>query len=213
MLDLANVTRDDFVMDLGSGDGRNIIAAAKRGARALGVEFNPDMVGLSERLAKAAGVADRAQFVRGDMFQADISQASVLAIFLLPSNMLQLRSKFFALAPGSRIVSNTFRIEGWTADKSETVGGECTAWCEAILWIVPAKVDGTWRAEGTELTLKQDFQIVSGTMAVGGRTLNVTGRLAGRELTLTADGTSYRGTARDDAVELMVAGRTLRLTR
>ena len=133
MMDMAQVGPNDFVIDLGSGDGRNVIAAAKRGARALGVEFNPDMVGLSERLAKSAGVADRAQFVQGDMFAADISKATVMAIFLLPSNMLQLRSKFFALAPGSRIVSNTFRFEGWNPDKSETIGGDCTAWCEAIL--------------------------------------------------------------------------------
>jgi SAM-dependent methyltransferase len=157
----------DFVMDLGSGDGRNVVAAAKRGARALGVEFNPDMVELSERLARDAGVGDRAQFVRGDMFTADISKATVMALFLLPSNMLQLRSKFFALAPGSRIVSNTFRIEGWTPDKSETIGGDCTAWCEAILWIVPAKVEGRWRSSTGELTLKQDFQMISGTTARG----------------------------------------------
>ena len=120
MMDMAQVTPNDFVIDRGSGDGRNINAAAKRGANALGVEFNPDMVALSERLAKAAGVADKARFVQGDMFTADFSKATVAAIFLLPSNMLQLRSKFFALAPGSRMVSNTFRFEGWHPDKSET---------------------------------------------------------------------------------------------
>src|SRR5829696_8412186 len=113
MLDIAKVTPRDYVMDLGSGDGRNIIAAARRGARGVGVEYNPEMVALSQRNAAAVGVADKAQFVQGDMYVADISKANVMALFLLSSNMLQLRSKFFNLAPGSRIVSNTFSMEGW----------------------------------------------------------------------------------------------------
>src|SRR5687767_11323231 len=158
MLDLAKVTPQDFVMDLGSGDGRNIIAAAKRGARALGVEYNPDMVGLSKRLAIEAGVADKAQFVEGDMYVADISQANVLALFLLPTNMLQLRSKFLDLQPGSRIVSNTFSNEGWTADEMVTLPN-CSSWCTALLYIVPAKVAGTWRVPQGELVLKQEFQM------------------------------------------------------
>src|SRR3990172_1040881 len=112
MLDMAKVTPQDYVIDLGSGDGRNVIAAARRGARALGVEYNPKMVALSTRNAAAAGLAGRAAFVEGDMYEADISKASVMALFLLPSNMLQLRPKFLDLRPGSRIVSNTFGIEG-----------------------------------------------------------------------------------------------------
>src|SRR5262245_15758910 len=110
MLDLAHVTPQDFVVDLGSGDGRNVIAAAKRGAQSLGVEYNPDMVALSKRNAATAGVAEKAQFVQGDMYLADFSKANVLALFLLPSNLLQLRPKFLDLKPGSRIVSNTFYI-------------------------------------------------------------------------------------------------------
>src|SRR5687768_4158325 len=117
MLDLAEVTPQDFVIDLGSGDGRNVIGAAKRGAQALGVEFNPDMVVLSKKNAAQAGVSDKAMFVEGDMYEADISKANVLALFLLPSNMLQLRQKFLDLRPGIRIVSNTFGIEGWTPDE------------------------------------------------------------------------------------------------
>ena len=206
MLDMAAVTPADFVMDLGSGDGRNVIAAARRGARSLGVEFNPDMVALSERLAREAGVAERAKFVQGDMFAADISQANVMALFLLPANMLQLRPKFFALAPGSRIVSNTFQIEGWEPDRRETVGGDCTAWCEAILWIVPAKVAGRWQGGGAELTLTQDYQKVSGTLTRGGRTVNVTGRLTGRGLVLTAPDGELAGTASDTAIELKGQG-------
>ena len=122
MLDMAKVTPQDFVMDLGSGDGRNIIAAAKRGANGLGVEFNPDMVELSRRSAAAAGVADRAKFVEGDMYAADISKATVLALFLLPHNLNKLTPKFLDLPPGTRIVGNTFAPEGWAADETETGG-------------------------------------------------------------------------------------------
>ena len=113
MLDMAAVTPQDVVMDLGSGDGRTIIAAAKRGARAVGVEFNPDMVELSRRRAKEAGVADKATFIEGDMFTADISKATVMALFLLPDNLDKLKDKLLALRPGSRLVLNTFGLHGW----------------------------------------------------------------------------------------------------
>jgi precorrin-6B methylase 2 len=196
MLDVAKVTPQDFVMDLGSGDGRNIIAAAKRGARGLGVEYNPEMVELSKRNAAAAGVGDKAQFVQGDMYVADISKANVMALFLLPSNMLQLRSKFFDLAPGSRIVSNTFSMEGWEADYTET-RPDCSAWCTVLLWIVPAKVDGTWTMPQGQLALKQEFQKVSGTL--GGTP--VTGKLNGEEITFTAGTTTYTGRVRGNTIE------------
>jgi SAM-dependent methyltransferase len=139
MLDVAKVTSADFVVDLGSGDGRMVIAAAKRGARALGVEFNPDMVELSRRLATEAGVADKATFVQGDMYEADFSKASVLALFLLPRNLEQLRPKMQALAPGSRIVLNTFSIPGWNPDFTERIPGQCASWCTLHLYVVPAR--------------------------------------------------------------------------
>jgi hypothetical protein len=198
MLDLANVTPQDFVMDLGSGDGRNVIAAAKRGARSLGVEYNPDMVELSRRLAREAGVGERAQFVQGDMFEADISKASVMALFLLPSNMLQLRTKFFNLQPGSRIVSNTFGIQDWNPDETVKIEGECSAWCTAFLWIVPAKVEGTWQLPQGALTLKQDFQNISGTL---GSTPITSGRLRGTDITFTAGGAEYSGRVTGDRME------------
>src|SRR5688572_17761580 len=119
MLDMAKVTPRDFVVDLGSGDGRNVIAAAKRGARALGVEYNPKMVELSRRIAATEGVADKATFVEGDMFEADISQATVLALFLLTDNLNKLAPRFLTLRPGTRIVSNGFEITGWTADDTQ----------------------------------------------------------------------------------------------
>ena len=141
MLDLAKVTADDFVIDLGSGDGRMVIAAAKRGARALGVEFNPEMVKLAQQRAGEAGVADRATFVEGDMYEADISKATVLALFLLPENLRRLEPKFRTLPAGTRIVVNTFGIPDWTAEVTETITGSCTSWCTAMLYRVPPRAE------------------------------------------------------------------------
>lgn len=198
MMELGNVTAKDFVIDLGSGDGRNVIAAAKRGARALGVEFNPDMVALSRRLAEEAGVADKAQFVQYDMYEYDISKATVMALFLLPVNMNKLAPKFFNLAPGSRIVANTFGIEGWEPDQRVTLppASECESWCEALLWVVPAKVAGTWTlSSGGTLTLTQEYQMVQGTLSVGGQTHTVVqGRLLGEELSFTANSSTFKAT-------------------
>jgi SAM-dependent methyltransferase len=194
MLDLAKVTASDFVMDLGSGDGRNVIAAARRGAQALGVEYNPNMVELSRRNAAAAGVGTRAEFVEGDMFAADISKATVLALFLLPDNMLKLRDKFAAMRPGSRIVANTFGIEGWEPDEREQVGEGCTSWCTALLWIVPAQVAGTWRTPQGDVHLEQDFQMLSGQMTSGGTVTPITeGRVRGTDVEFTAGGVRYAG--------------------
>lgn len=193
MLDLAEVTADDFVVDLGSGDGRNVIGAAKRGARALGVEYNPDLVELSRYNAAVAGVADKATFVEGDMYEADFSEATVLALFLLPQNLLRLRPKFLELQPGARIVSNTFEIEDWQADETQLMEGECTAWCQMMLYIVPAKVAGTWQTSGGELTLVQEFQVVTGTLTSAGQTTRVEGRLRGEQITLTAGNQSFSG--------------------
>jgi SAM-dependent methyltransferase len=137
MLDMAAVTAKDYVMDLGSGDGRNIIAAAKRGARALGVEYDPKLVELSRRRAAAEGVAHRASFVQGDMFEADISQATVLALFLLPGNLEQLKPKFERLRPGTRIVTNGYQIAGWEPAEVGVAGGDCAPWCTAYLYVVP----------------------------------------------------------------------------
>ena len=206
MLDVAKVTPQDYVMDLGSGDGRNVIAAAKRGARALGVEYNPDMVDLSRRRAEAAGVGGptgRAQFVQGDMYAADISQASVMALFLLPQNMMQLRDKFLALKPGSRIVSNTFGIQDWEPDYNETVP-ECTgAWCSVLLWIVPASIAGTWQAQEGTLTVSQQFQKFSGTVGkppvVDGKIND--GKINGEQVTFLLNGNRVTAIARSDVLE------------
>jgi hypothetical protein len=201
MMEMGEITPQDFVVDLGSGDGRNVIAAAKLGAQALGVEYNPDMVDLSKRLAKEAGVTGKAQFVQGDMFEADFSKATVLALFLLPSNLLQLRDKFANLRPGTRIVSNTFSIQDWTPEKTETLAGDCTSWCTVMLYIVPAKVDGSWRLPQGELSLKQTYQTVAGTLTTGGKSTPVTGKLRGTEISWSAGGQEYSGVVKGNQIE------------
>jgi SAM-dependent methyltransferase len=201
MLDMAQVGPNDIVMDLGSGDGRNIIAAAKRGATAIGVEFNPDMVGLSNRLAKEAGVAGKATFIEGDMFTADISKATVMALFLLPDNLRKLTDKFYNLKPGSRLVLNTFAIPEWEADVTETIQGDCVSWCTSLLYFVPAKVGGTWKTPQGELTLTQTFQNVTGTMVMNGKPVNVTGKLKGDQIALTAGNVQMTGKVNGDRIE------------
>src|SRR6188474_2353782 len=161
MLDMARVTPQDYVIDLGSGDGRNVIAAAKRGASALGVEYNPALVEVSRRAAAAAGVAERATFVEGDMFEADISRATTLILFLIPDNLRKLDAKFRALKPGTRIVSNTYEIAGWYAEETDRTA-PCLSWCVATLYIVPPDVAGVWRLADAQLTLEQDLQLVFG---------------------------------------------------
>ncbi len=201
MLDMAKVTPKDFVVDLGSGDGRNVIAAARRGARALGVEYNADMVELSRKLAKEAGVADKATFVRGDMYEAEFSEATVLALFLLPSNLERLKDKILALKPGTRVVLNTFTVDGWEPDETERVGGDCASWCQVLLHVVPARVAGTWRGSGLELALDQEFQKVSGAMVSTGASVKIDGAvLRGDELTFAAAGATYAGRVEGDRI-------------
>src|SRR6187431_1612217 len=208
MLDMARVTRDDFVMDLGSGDGRTVITAAKRGARALGVEYNPDMVELSKRNAAKEGVSERAQFTKADLFETDFSKATVITMFLLPDINLKLRPKILNLKPGTRIVSNTFTMGEWKADETADLGaggnGNCNeSWCTALLWIVPAKVAGTHKLPQGELTLKQDFQMLSGTFRTEGKTLAIAnGRVRGEEVSFKAGGKDYRGRVSNGKLEL-----------
>ncbi|MGH8620867.1 MAG: class I SAM-dependent methyltransferase [Burkholderiales bacterium] len=201
MLDMARVTPQDYVMDLGSGDGRNVIAAAKRGARALGVEWNQDMVALSRRVAAREGVADKAAFVQGDMYEADVSQATVLALFLLAENLNKLVPKFLDMKPGSRIVVNGFEIDDWKADETGRAEGECGSWCSAYLYIVPAKVAGSWRVSGGTLRLKQKFQEISGTLNSGGTTTRITnGRLRGDRISFSVRGIEYVGRVDGDTM-------------
>jgi hypothetical protein len=193
MLEMARVTPRDFVMDLGSGDGRTVIAAAKRGARALGVEYNLDMVELSKRNAAKEGVTDKAQFVKADIFETDFSKATVITMFLLPDINLKLRPKILNLRPGTRIVSNSFTMAEWKADRTATVKENCTTYCTALLWIVPAKVDGSWQVGDGELKLKQEFQMLTGTLTAGGAETALKGSMRGDRITFTAGAATYTG--------------------
>jgi SAM-dependent methyltransferase len=202
MLDLAKVTSKDYVIDLGSGDGRTVIAAAKRGARALGIEYNPDMVELSKRNAAKEGVGDRASFVKADLFESDFSQATVITMFLLPDINLKLRPQLLELKPGTRIVSNSFTMGDWKADEESTVKDGCASYCTALLWIVPAKVEGTWKIPQGELTLKQNFQMVSGTLKSGNVAAPIAnGRLNGDQISFTARGAQYTGRVSGNTIE------------
>ena len=198
MLDLAKVTPQDYVMDLGSGDGRTVITAAKRGARAMGIEYNPDMVELSRKNAVAAGVGEKATFAKADLFETDFSQATVITMFLLPQINMKLRPKILEMRPGTRVVSNTFTMEDWEADETAVVGGECTTWCTALFWIVPAKVEGTWKTPQGELTLKQQFQMLSGTL---GSSPISNAKMRGSEILFTAGGVQYSGRVNGNTIQ------------
>ena len=198
MLSMAKVTPQDFVMDLGSGDGRTVISAAKLGATAVGVEYNPDMVELSKQNAEAAGVSGKATFVKADLFETDLSKATVITMFLLPQINVKLRPKILDLKPGTRIVSNSFTMEDWEADETATVTEDCTSWCTALLWIVPAKVEGTWTTSQGDLVLKQQYQMVSGTF--GGKPISE-GRLNGADLKFSVGGTEYTGKVSGNSIQ------------
>ena len=202
MLDTAAVTPKDYVIDLGSGDGRTVIAAAKRGAKALGIEYDPAMVELSIRNAAEAGVSPRASFMKADLFETDFSQATVLTLFLLPDINLKLRPKILDMKPGTRVVSNSFTMADWKADQIIQAPPECTSYCTAYFWLVPAKVGGTWRMGDGELTLTQEFQMVSGTLGSGASAEPVLeGRLKGDELSFTAGGRTFTGRVTGDVIE------------
>lgn len=202
MLDMAKLTKDDYLIDLGSGDGRTVITAAQRGARAHGIEYNPDLVTLSQRAAEKEGVAEKATFVRADIFESDFSEATVLTLFLLPQLNLRLRPTILEMKPGTRVVSNTFTMGEWKPDETIDAGGDCTSYCRAHRWIVPAKVEGTWRMPDGELTLKQDFQFLSGTLNQGGRSIPVTdARMDGADISFRAGDRRYSGRVNGDRIE------------
>ncbi|ODS54923.1 MAG: RNA methyltransferase [Acidobacteria bacterium SCN 69-37] len=202
MLDLAKVTPADSLIDLGSGDGKTVIAAAKRGVKAKGIEYNPDMVALSQRRAREAGVTNLASFERADLFETDLSTATVITMFLLPDINLKLRPKILDLKPGTRIVSNSFTMGEWEEDASARVTEDCSSWCTALLWIVPAKVQGTWQVGNETLTLAQTFQMVSGTLG----STSVSGRMNGEEITFTAGNRTYTGRVDGGSITGTISG-------
>jgi SAM-dependent methyltransferase len=202
MLAMAEVKPGDTVIDLGSGDGRIVIAAAKRGARAIGIEYNPALVAYARRAAEREGV--RAEFLHGDIFQSDFSHATVVTMFLTSELILKLQPRLLTLKPGTRIVSNTFQAVGWEPDWShdEPLMGDCDVWCTALLWIVPARVAGAWRTPLGLLTLNQQNQLLTGVLHSGERMLPVEGRVRGEEVVLRVGNREYSGRPRDGELEL-----------
>jgi SAM-dependent methyltransferase len=170
MLALARVGPRDLVVDLGSGDGKIVIAAARRfGARGLGIEYSSDLIDVSRRAARADGVADRVRFVQADLFEADFREATVVTLYLLTSLNLKLRPKLLEMKPGTRVVSHVFRMGDWEPDETERIGPS-----DLYLWFVPAKVAGRWRVSGAgdrdfDLALEQRHQRLSGRVFVDGR--------------------------------------------
>lgn len=203
MLDIAKVTPKDFLIDLGSGDGRTVITAAKRGVRAIGIEYNPNMVELSRKNAEQAGVSNMAQFLETDLFEYDFSKATVITMFLLPDINMRLRPKILDMKPGTRIVSNTFTMQDWQSDDRAEIGDEMTSWNTCYLWIVPAKVEGKWTLTGGgDLSLTQEFQMLSGTITVNKKTVSISeGRLKGTEISFRAGNDAYKGVVSGNKME------------
>ena len=197
MLQMARTTPNDFVIDLGSGDGRIAITAAKAfGARSMGVEYNPDMVALSNREAQRQGVADKVKFVKADIFETDFSQATIITMYLLPDLNLKLQPKILDQKPGTRVVSHQFNMGEWQPDETANIDNRL-----AHLWIVPAKAGGTWslRIEGSAqerpLSLRQSFQMLTGQLngAAGALALS-DAKLRGDQISFTV----FEGTVRRD---------------
>lgn len=201
MLDIAGVTSNDFVVDLGSGDGRNVIAAAKRGARAHGIEYDPDLVAFSKRAAAKERVSDKATFERGDVFVADFTKATVVVLFLTPEMNIRLRPRLLNLKPGTRVVANTFTIGDWNPDQIFNVAESCERFCSARLWFVPARVNGTWNLPTGELLLRQTYQTFSGSLKSGASTIPVSGRLRGEQISFSGGGTHYTGRVDGNVIE------------
>jgi SAM-dependent methyltransferase len=197
MLDMAKVTPQDVVMDLGSGDGRTVITAAKRGARAMGVEYNPQMVQLSKTAAAAERLGDKATFVQADLFTVDLSRASVITMFLLPTINLKLRPALLELKPGTRVVSNTFDMGEWQPDDTKMIGPDGCSWCTAHLWIVPARVNGAWKTAQGNLRIAQTFQMISGTLG----TTPIAGKVTGDQIAFRAASTSYTGRVNGNTIQ------------
>jgi precorrin-6B methylase 2 len=201
MLEMAKVTPNDFLIDLGSGDGRTVITAAKRGVKAIGVEYNPDMVALSRKNAEKEG-AKLAEFVQGDIFEYDFSKATVLTLFLLPQINLRLRPTILNMKPGTRVVSNSFDMGDWPADEVQEAKSECQTYCRAMLWIVPAKVQGDWTVNGGRISLNQAYQNVSGSMNVNGTQTPISnGKLSGDNFTFEVGGKQFKGKVTEASIE------------
>lgn len=204
MLEMAKVTPNDYVIDLGSGDGRIVITAAKLGARAHGIEYEHELVELSKRNAEKEGVADKVTFAEMDIFESDFSQATVITMFLLPALNLRLRPIILDLKPGTRVVSNSFGMEDWQPDETATVDEDCTQYCTAHLWIVPAKVGGVWEIQAggliEDLILEQTFQMITGYLESSNQSIPINGKLEGNKISFEAEDVEYVGSVNGNSM-------------
>lgn len=209
ILDMAELTAQDTLVDLGSGDGRTVITAAKRGATARGIEFNPDMVAISKRAAAAEGVTARATFEQADIFQSDFSNATVVTLFLLPDLNVRLRPTLLDMKPGTRVVSNSFMMGDWEPDDSSQVKDECTSYCNAYKWIVPAKIEGAWKLGDKEMVFDQRYQKFEGTLRQGGTSTPITkGSLDGTRIAFTAGSDKYAGEVNGNQIKGTINGQS-----
>jgi protein-L-isoaspartate O-methyltransferase len=213
MLQMAGTRPGDLVIDLGSGDGRIVIAAAQKfGARGLGIELDAALVAKSRQRAVSAKVSDKVSFLHADVLAADISKATVVTAYLLPALMVKLQSRFIdELAPGTRVVSHAFTMAGWAPDRTEKVklrerhpgqGDESTL----HLWVVPADVRGMWRADGLQLRIEQNYQRID----IDGAPQAT---LSGRDIAWQKDGREFKGRVEGDRMVGQMAGRPVVLTR
>jgi SAM-dependent methyltransferase len=218
MLDMAEVTAGDVVYDLGSGDGRLVIAAAVRGARGIGIEYEAELVTRSRSNAGAAGVHHLVEFIHGDIFDADVSDADVVMLYLSPEFNLRLRPRLLRdLAPGARIVSHAFHMEDWTPDITRTIGRGVSR-ATAHLWVVPANVDGFWslEVEGLQpitIELSQRYQEVSGSAWRGGEEVKLTGAVRGNDVEIRLQNESafaFRGRLVDGVLSGNASGAARR---
>jgi SAM-dependent methyltransferase len=204
MLDLAKVVADDTVIDLGSGDGRLVITAAKRGAKALGIEYDAKLVAYAEAAALKAGVAERAQFIQADLFATDISRATVVTLFLGADLNRRLLPTLLGLKPGTRIVSNTHAVGDWPPDATATSSDDdrTVFYRTALLWIVPAKLAGVWRFADGSVTFTQRYQKVSGSVTRQGKFAPITGAvIQGNEFRFSAGGAQFAGKVNGEVID------------
>ena len=206
MLNMAKVTPSDYVIDLGSGDGRTVITAAKRGVTAMGIEYDPDRVAYSICNADKEGVSAKATFLKADLFETDFSKATVITMFLLPRINMELRPKILDMKPGTRVVTNSFDMEDWKPDQTTNITEDCSGWCTAYLWIVPAKVNGTWKFDNGQVKFDQEFQEITGTLTQNGKNLALTGKLDGDKISFLAGGAEYTGTVNGNTISGTLAG-------
>ena len=196
MLDMAKVGPNDFVIDLGSGDGRIVVSAAKRGARGFGVDLNPQRIKEANENAERANVTDKIKFYNQNLFDTKISEATVLTMYLLPSVNLQLRPRLFAeLKPGTRVVSHDFDMGDWSPDNQSDLGRD-----QVFFWVIPAQVGGSWSlksgSDSYKVTLTQKYQEISGN-ASGGKSAKIEGKLRGNDVNFFLDGKRHTGKVDD----------------